>query len=79
VLVLNRDLTNERELRVEWQDLVPKRVLACETLTGPELKAFNTFEAPRRVVPQTLPAPAVGGRMTFTLPPRSYTVVHLGL
>ena len=25
---------------------VPKKVLACETLTGPDLKAFNTFEAP---------------------------------
>jgi len=79
VLVLNRDLTNERELSVEWQDVVPKRVLACETLTGPELKAFNTFEAPRRVAPQALPAPAAGSRMSFKLPPRSYTVAHLGL
>ena len=79
VFVLNRDLTNERELTVEWQDLAPKRVLTCETLTGAELKAFNTFEAPRRVVPQPLPAPAAGNRMTFKLPPRSYTVAHLGL
>ncbi len=79
VLVLNRDLTNERELSVEWGDVVPKRVLACETLTGPDLKAFNTFDAPRRVAPQALPAPTAGGRMTLTLPPRSYTVVHLGL
>ena len=79
VLVLNRDLTNERELTVEWDDVVPKRVLACETLTGTDLKAFNTFDAPRRVVPQAVPAPAAGNRMTLKLPPRSYTVVHLGL
>ena len=79
VLVLNRDLTEERALTVEWDDVVPKRVLACETLTGPDLKAFNTFDAPRRVVPQALTAPAAGNRMTLTLPPRSYTVVHLGL
>jgi alpha-L-arabinofuranosidase len=58
VLVLNRDLTDERELNVEWDDVVPKRVLACETLTGPDLKAFNTFEAPRRVAPQPLPPPS---------------------
>jgi alpha-N-arabinofuranosidase len=77
VLVLNRDLSNERELTVEWDDVVPKRVLACETLTGTDLKAFNTFDAPRRVVPQAVPAPAVGARMTLKLPPRSYTVVHL--
>jgi alpha-L-arabinofuranosidase len=43
------------------------------------LKAFNTFDAPRRVVPQALTAPAAGNRMTLKLPPRSYTVVHLGL
>jgi alpha-L-arabinofuranosidase len=79
VLVLNRDVTGERGLTIEWADVVPTRVLACETLTGPDLKAFNTFDTPRRVVPQTLPAPAAGSRMTLTLPPRSYTVVHLGL
>jgi alpha-N-arabinofuranosidase len=79
VLVLNRDLANERELTLEWAEAVPKRVLACETLTGTDLKAFNTFEAPRRVVPQPLPAPPAGDRMTLKLPPRSYTVLHLGV
>ena len=79
LLVLNRDLTGERELTVEWGDVVPKRVIAAETLTGPDLKAFNTFDAPRRVVPQALTAPAAGARMTLKLPPRSYTVVHLGV
>jgi alpha-N-arabinofuranosidase len=77
VLMLNRDLTGERELALEWRDATPTRVLACETLTGPDLKAFNTFEQPRRVVPQRLDAPAAGARMTFKLPPRSYTVAHL--
>jgi alpha-N-arabinofuranosidase len=79
VLVLNRDLSNARELTLEWDDVVPTRVLACETLTGTDLKAFNTFEAPRRVVPQALPPPVAGARMTLTLPPRSYTVVHLSV
>jgi alpha-N-arabinofuranosidase len=79
VLVLNRDLSNERELTVEWDDVVPKQVLACESLTGTDLKAFNTFDTPRRVVPQAVRAPAAGARMTLTLPPRSYTVVHLGV
>jgi len=58
-------------------DVTPTRVLACETLTGPDLKAFNTFEQPRRAAPQRLEAPAPGTRMTFKLPPRSYTVAQL--
>jgi alpha-N-arabinofuranosidase len=79
VLILNRDLTQERELIVDWDGVVPQRVLACETLTGSDLKAFNTFDAPRRVAPQAMPPPAPGGRMTLVLPPGSYTVVHLAL
>jgi alpha-N-arabinofuranosidase len=54
VLMLNRDLQGEREIALEWRDVTPTRVLACETLTGTDLKAFNTFEQPRRVAPQRL-------------------------
>jgi alpha-L-arabinofuranosidase len=79
VLLLNRDLDGEREVVLEWADVVPTRVLTCETLTGADLKAFNTFAEPRRVVPQALAAPAPGNRMTLNLPPRSYTALHLGL
>jgi len=77
VLMLNRDLEGERELVLEWRDPTPTRVLACETLTGPDLKAFNTFEAPDRVAPRKLDPPQAGATMTFRLPPRSYTVAHL--
>jgi alpha-L-arabinofuranosidase len=52
-------------------------VLACETLTGPDLKAVNTFEQPRRVEPQRLDAPVAAERMVFKLPARSYTVARL--
>jgi alpha-L-arabinofuranosidase len=75
-LMLNRDLDGEREVVLEWGEVTPTRVLACETLTSPDLKAFNTFEQPRRVAPQRLEAPAPGARMTFKLPPRSYTVAQ---
>jgi alpha-N-arabinofuranosidase len=79
VLMLNRDLEGEREVVVEWGDVSPARVLAYETLTGADLKALNTFDQPRRVVPQRLDAPAAGARMTFRLPARSYTVVQVSL
>ena len=75
--MLNRDLDAEREVVLEWEGVTPARVLACETITGPDLKAFNTFDEPRRVAPQRLDAPAPASRMTFKLPARSYTVAHL--
>jgi alpha-N-arabinofuranosidase len=77
VLMLNRDLASERELVLEWRDPVPSRVLACETLTGPDLKAVNTFAQPNAVAPRPLDPPSVGARMAFKLPARSYSVVHL--
>jgi hypothetical protein len=58
--MLNRDLEAERELVLEWRDATPTRVLVCDTLTGTDLKAFNTFEQPTRVAPQRLEAPAAG-------------------
>jgi alpha-N-arabinofuranosidase len=77
VFMLNRDLDGERELVLDWRDPMPTRVLACETLTGPDLKAINTFDAPNRVTPQALDAPRPGRSMTFKLPRASYTVAHL--
>lgn len=77
LFMLNRDLDSERELALDWRDPMPVRVLACETLTGEDLKAFNTFARPMQVAPQALEAPPAGSRMTFKLPPRSYTVAHV--
>jgi alpha-L-arabinofuranosidase len=77
VFMLNRDLESERELILEWRDPTPTKVVTCQTLTGPDLKAFNTFEDPKRVVPKPLDAPAPSARMTFKLPARSYTVAQI--
>jgi len=77
LLMLNRDLQSERELILDWRDPRPARVLACETLTGPDLKAANTFAQPALVAPRPLEPPRPGSTMTFRLPPRSYSVAHL--
>lgn len=77
LFMLNRDLTNERELTVTWTGSAPVRVLSLETLTGPDLKASNSFEQPNRVVPQRLDPPKPGAKMTFRLPARSYTAARL--
>jgi alpha-L-arabinofuranosidase len=75
--LLNRDLDADREIVLDWSDVAPGRVLACETLTGPDLKAVNTFADPRRVAPRRLEPPLAGSRMTLKLPPRSYTVMQV--
>jgi alpha-N-arabinofuranosidase len=77
LLMLNRDLASERELTLEWRDARPSRVLTCETLTGPDLKASNSFEQPERVAPRPLEPPRPGSTMTFKLPRQSYSVAHL--
>jgi alpha-N-arabinofuranosidase len=77
LLMLNRDLETERELVVDGRDLTPTRVLAAETLTGPDLKASNSFERPTLVAPRALEAPAPASTMTFKLPARSYSVVRV--
>ena len=78
LFVLNRDLEKAREVEINWRDLTPAKVLACLTITGPDLKASNSFEQPNRVVPQPLEAPRAGARMTLQVPAHSYTVISLG-
>jgi alpha-N-arabinofuranosidase len=77
LLVLNRDLEKARELEVVWRDGAPARLVTAEVLTGPDLKAVNSFADPRRVAPQPLAPPRPGARMVLELPPRSYSVVVL--
>jgi alpha-L-arabinofuranosidase len=79
VFALNRDLSNERELSLSFDDITPSKVLACETVTGTDLKAFNTFESPNKVVSARLDTAKAGRKMSVKLPARSYTVVHLAV
>ncbi len=79
VFVLNRDLTGERDLVLDWVDPLPKRVQVCETLTGKDMKAVNTFDTPERVVPEPLAAPRAGRNMTLKVPAGSYTVLNLSI
>jgi alpha-L-arabinofuranosidase len=77
LFMLNRDLNAERELVVAFRDPTPKQVLTCETLTGSDLKAVNTFAQPGQVAPRALDAPAASSQMTFKLPAGSYSVAQL--
>jgi alpha-L-arabinofuranosidase len=77
MFLLNRDLDKARTVEINWLDWVPNQVLASTVLTGADLRAFNTFEAPQRVAPQPAAKPATtGGRTRLELPERSYTVIQ---
>jgi len=74
--LLNRDLTNSREVEIVWEGASPRAADAL-VLTGTDLKASNTFETPNRVTPQKGEVPSnSGGRWTLKLPPRSYSVIQ---
>jgi alpha-N-arabinofuranosidase len=75
---LNRDLAKARDLEIAWHENLPTRVLVSETLTGNNLKAFNTFQEPRRVAPRPLEPPKAGARTMVQVPPKSYSVIQWG-
>jgi alpha-N-arabinofuranosidase len=79
LFILNRDLKNAHEVDLVWEDTPPARVLHASVLTGDDLKAYNSFDAPKKVVPADFAKPAMaGGHTKFEVPPRSYTVVQWG-
>jgi alpha-N-arabinofuranosidase len=79
ILMLNRDVEKPQDVEISWHDLTPSAVTTFETITGPDLKALNTFEQPNKVVPQKLENPKVGSRMSVRLPAHSYSVLTLSL
>lgn len=75
--ILNRDLNNARTVQINWQDKAPSQIQTSTTLTGTDLKAFNSFDVPKNVTPQALDKPSTaGGRTKFEVPARSYTVIQ---
>lgn len=77
VFVLNRDLSKPRQVEIVWEDNAPNRVIDSWVLTGDDLKAINSFDAPQKVKPQSFGKPSTSrGKTTFELPARSYAVVQ---
>jgi alpha-L-arabinofuranosidase len=80
LFILNRDLSKAHDIEVVWEDAAPSRAISASVLTGDDLKAANSFAAPKRVTPQPFTAPAAsGGRTKFGVPARSYAVIQWSL
>jgi alpha-N-arabinofuranosidase len=79
LFLFNRNLEKPQDVEVIWRDATPSAVKQFLTITGPDLKAGNTFADPKRVTPQALENPKAGARMTLQLPARSYSVLSLAM
>jgi alpha-L-arabinofuranosidase len=76
LFLLNRDLDNAHKVEIFWEGPA-RRVTDSNVLTGSDLKAANSFEAPTRVAPQKAEKPVTTAEKTVVdLPPRSYTLVQ---
>jgi alpha-N-arabinofuranosidase len=77
LFILNRDLSKARQVEVVWENNAPNRVINSWVLTGDDLKAVNSFEAPQKVQPQAFDKPSTsGGRTKFELPAKSYLLLQ---
>jgi alpha-N-arabinofuranosidase len=76
LFLLNRDLQRTRDVELIWRGSPPSRVTAARVLTGPDLKAFNSFAEPEKVAPQPLEAPKAATSTKFQVPARSYSVIQ---
>ena len=77
MFILNRDLAKSRVVEINWEGRAPGQVLVSTVLTGTDLKAFNNFDAPQRVAPQSFGKPSTSaGKTTFEVPARSYTAIQ---
>ena len=62
LFILNRDINKAHTVEVNWQDRAPANVLTSNVLTGDDLKAFNTFESPNKVMPHEVSKAGDGWR-----------------
>jgi alpha-N-arabinofuranosidase len=80
LFILNRDLSSPHEVDVVWEDTSPLRLLTSTVLTGSDLKAFNSFDSPKKVIPTDLGKPVTSnGHSKLEVPPRSYSVLQWGV
>jgi len=80
VFLFNRDLANARAVELLWEDVAPSRILESLILTGNDLKAHNSFEAPQNVAPKPFDKPSTANNRTrLELPPRSYSVLQFAI
>ena len=74
--VTNVDANRPVTVAASFAGLTP-RSAAGHTLTAPRVDSVNTFDAPSLIAPKPIAAKVQGGTVTFTLEPRSVTVISV--
>ncbi|MGZ9163621.1 MAG: alpha-N-arabinofuranosidase [Anaerolineales bacterium] len=76
VFLVNRSQTEAVVTDLIWQDRKAFQIDKAWQLAGSDPKAFNSWDAPERVVANAIPVPSVdAGCATLNLPPLSFTVL----
>jgi len=77
VFAVNRNLEGETELNIDLSDFADFVPAEYRLLTGKDLKAVNTADAPENVVPTSAPLPNTEGhRVKVSLPAASWNVLR---
>jgi alpha-N-arabinofuranosidase len=77
IFMINRSQTETVPTTLHWQAEAPTQVAAAWQLTGPDLKAANSWEQPELLVARPFTAPQLRDKaLTLSLPPCSLTVLH---
>jgi alpha-L-arabinofuranosidase len=80
LFLTNRSLETPMSVHIRLADGIITALESGEALTGPDPKAFNTFEQPTLVVAHSVDgAHIANGTATIDLPPLSFTALTLGL
>ena len=75
VFVLNADLSDSQELKMDLRAFPGWRLENHTTLFAPEENAVNTYDHPDRIVPRACPETVLGGGIaTAILPPASWNI-----
>jgi alpha-N-arabinofuranosidase len=78
ISVVNPDVSQPREARINLRDSTATSG-AVTTLTGTDIHAHNTFEAPDTVHPQTQELKVSGSEIVYAFPPASVTLLQIEL
>lgn len=74
--ITNVDPNQPVEIEVNLAGVSAKSATG-ETLTAPKVDSVNTFDAPNTVVPKSISAKALAGKLALKLGPKSVTVVAI--
>jgi alpha-N-arabinofuranosidase len=78
LFIVNRSQTETVTTDFAWQSGPPSAINSVWQLSGTDVKATNTWEAPAQIVARPLTTPSLtDGGLTLSLPPLSFTAIDL--